>query len=81
MVKKMSRLNNLVLSYKIVEDYNKKLEKPLLPFVLKDYIKQRTAVRDDTAKEYMTALENGIFIEGKLYKIILRDGGYSCLKK
>lgn len=74
----MSRLNNLVLAYKIVEEYNNKVGRPLLPFHLKDYIKQKTAVRDDTAVEYMRALENGIIISGKKYKIILKDGGYSC---
>lgn len=72
----MSRLNNLVVSYLIVDEYVGTMHKAILPFVLARFITRRTNVSEETAKKYIKELENGKFIEGKLYKIKYTEGGY-----
>jgi hypothetical protein len=61
-----------------VAEYNKTENKPLFPYNFIQYIKTKTGVREETAKDYMNTLKNGILIKNKLYKIIVKEGGYIC---
>ncbi len=72
----MSRLQNLDLVYRIVVAYNVQFNKPMYPLDLINYIKKKTGVRTETARDYITSLENGIFAKGKLLKIVLKGRGF-----
>lgn len=72
----MTRLNNIVLSYLIVECYEKKCGLYIDRIKLINYIKTKTGVTDMTASEYINTLLRGIYIERKRYQIIFVSGGY-----
>lgn len=77
----MSRLNNIVLVYLIVEKYFEVEKNAVNHFLLEKFVIQKTGVKKDTANKYINTLLNGITIEGKFYQIIYVDGGYKCLKR
>ena len=71
----MTRHNNIVLTYLIVEKYNQQMERAILPIDLLTYIIRKTGVTKLTARCYIDDLKRGIFIEGKQYKIKSNEGG------
>jgi hypothetical protein len=70
-----TRLKNLAISYNIVKEYNSKSKTPISYRSLMNLINQLTGVTELTAKEYISALVNGVRISGKLYKIREKEGG------
>jgi hypothetical protein len=74
----MSRLNNIVLSYLIVDAFNKQNSQPISLYKLQQYIMTKTGVTETTAKKYVVDLIRGITIQRKLYRIRAEADKYTC---
>ena len=75
----MTRLNKIHLTFLIVLEYKKQMKKNVSHNQLLLFIRKKTGASDETARKYITALLNGIEIEGQIYKIRLYNGGYECV--